>query len=96
GDPERGWGDIVLGPGAGDNAASALGVDLEPGSALLSLGTSGVVAAVSATSVADPSGLVTGFSDASGNWLPLACTLNASRIIDAMMKVTGLNYKEFD
>lgn len=96
GDPERGWGDIVLGPGAGDNAASALGVDLEPGSALLSLGTSGVVAAVSATSVADPSGLVTGFSDASGNWLPLACTLNASRIIDAMMKVTGLDYKEFD
>ncbi len=96
GDPERGWGEIVLGPGAGDNAASALGVGLEPGSALLSLGTSGVVAAVSATSVADPSGLVTGFSDASGNWLPLACTLNASRIIDAMMKVTGLDYKEFD
>ncbi|WP_165216895.1 FGGY family carbohydrate kinase [Schaalia sp. ZJ1691] len=96
GDPERGWGDIVLGPGAGDNAASALGVDLEPGSALLSLGTSGVVAAVSATSVSDPSGLVTGFSDASGNWLPLACTLNASRIIDAMMAVTGLNYQEFD
>ena len=55
-----------------------------------------MVAAVSATSVEDPSGLVTGFSDASGNWLPLACTLNASRIIDAMMAVTGLDYKEFD
>lgn len=96
GDPARGWGEILLGPGAGDNAASALGVGLEPGSALLSLGTSGVVAAVSATSVADPSGLVTGFSDASGNWLPLACTLNASRIIDAMMRVTGLGYDEFD
>lgn len=96
GDPERGWGEILLGPGAGDNAASALGVNLEPGSALLSLGTSGVVAAVSKTSVADPSGLVTGFSDASGNWLPLACTLNASRIIDAMMRVTGLGYDEFD
>ena len=69
---------------------------LEPGSALLSLGTSGVVAAVSAAPVADPSGLVTGFSDATGNWLPLACTLNASRIIDAMARVTGLDYGEFD
>lgn len=96
GDPERGWGEIILGPGCGDNAGAALGVGLEPGSALLSLGTSGVVSAVSATSVADPSGLVTGFADASGNWLPLACTLNASRIIDAMMRVTGLGYQEFD
>ena len=96
GDPERGWGEILIGPGAGDNAAAALGVELEPGSALLSLGTSGVVSAVSTTSIADASGLVTGFSDASGNWLPLACTLNASRIIDAMMKVTGLGYEEFD
>lgn len=96
GDPSRGWGDIVLGPGTGDNAGAALGVGLEPGVALLSLGTSGVVSAVSSTSVEDPSGLVTGFSDASGNWLPLACTLNASRIIDAMMAVTGLGYAEFD
>lgn len=96
GDEARGWGEIVLGPGAGDNAAAALGVGLRPGSALLSLGTSGVAAAVSQSPVSDPSGLVTGFSDASGRWLPLACTLNASRIIDAMMRVTGLGYEEFD
>lgn len=96
GDPARGWGDILLGPGCGDNAGAALGVGLEPGQALLSLGTSGVVAAVSDHQVADPSGLVTGFSDATGNWLPLACTLNASRIIDAMARVTGLSYDEFD
>ena len=69
---------------------------LAPGAALLSLGTSGVVAVVSDHPVSDPSGLVTGFCDASGNWLPLACTLNASRIIDAMARVTGLDYREFD
>lgn len=80
GDEARGWGEIALGPGA----------------AMLSLGTSGVVAAVSESAVSDPSGLVTGFSDASGRWLPLACTLNASRIIDAMRRVTGLGYEEFD
>ena len=96
GDAQRGWGEIVLGPGCGDNAGAALGVGQVPGDVLLSLGTSGVVGAVSATSVVDPSGLVTGFSDATGNWLPLAVTLNASRIIDAMAKVTGLGYREFD
>ncbi|QWW19654.1 xylulose kinase [Schaalia sp. 19OD2882] len=96
GDPARGWDRIVLGPGTGDNAGAALGVGLAPGDALLSLGTSGVVSAVSAAPVQDRSGLVAGFADASGNWLPLACTLNASRIVDAMMRVTGLGYDEFD
>jgi len=96
GDPRRGWGHVMLAPGCGDNAGAALGVGLRAGQALLSLGTSGVVAAVSTHSVMDPSGLVTGFSDASGQWLPLACTLNASRIIDAMSAVIGADYQEFD
>lgn len=96
GDSARGWGDIALGPGCGDNAGAALGIGLESGSAVLSLGTSGVISVISDQPVADPSGLVTGFADASGRWLPLACTLNASRIIDAMCAVTGLGYEEFD
>ncbi|WP_114046374.1 xylulokinase [Acidipropionibacterium virtanenii] len=96
GDAARGWGEIVLGPGCGDNAGSALGVDLAPGRALISIGTSGVAAAVSESSVADPSGLVTGFSDATGRWLPLACTLNASRIIDAIGSVIGADYAELN
>ncbi|MEE8869103.1 MAG: FGGY family carbohydrate kinase [Acidipropionibacterium acidipropionici] len=96
GDPSRGWGEIVLGPGCGDNAGSALGIDLGPGQALISIGTSGVAAAVSKGSVADPSSLVTGFSDATGHWLPLACTLNASRIIDAIGSIIGADYAELN
>lgn len=95
GDPARAWGDIVLGPGCGDNAGAALGVGLAPGEALLSLGTSGVVAAVSDHSVSDHSGAVTGFSDATGRWLPLACTLNASRITDAVAGILGVDYDEY-
>lgn len=95
GDERRGWGDVVLGPGCGDNAGSALAVDLGPGQAMLSLGTSGVAAAVSEHPTADESGLVTGFADATGRWLPLACTLNASRIIDAVAAIIGADYREF-
>lgn len=96
GDPTQGWGEITIGPGCGDNAGAALGVGLGVGQALLSLGTSGVVSVVSETSIEDPSGQVAGFADASGHWLPLACTLNASRILDAVGAMSGLGYEELD
>ena len=96
GDLAQGWGEIAIGPGCGDNAGAALGVRLGVGQALLSLGTSGVVAVVSETPVEDPSGQVAGFADASGHWLPLACTLNASRILGAVGAMSGLSYEELD
>lgn len=96
GDSARGWGHVALGPGAGDNAGAALAIGLQPGEASISLGTSGVAAAISDRSVADPQGLINGFADATGNWLLLAVTLNASRIIDAMANVLGVDYDQFD
>ena len=84
----------ILGPGAGDNAAAALGLGLAQGDVSVSLGTSGVVSAICPTPVADPSGLVNGFADATGAYLPLACTLNASRIIDAATSMLGFDYAE--
>ncbi|RYV51210.1 xylulokinase [Pengzhenrongella frigida] len=84
----------VLGAGAGDNAAAALGMGMVEGDVAVSLGTSGVVSAISATSTADPSGLVTGFADATGAFLPLACTLNASRVLDAAARMLGVDHDE--
>ena len=43
--------------------------------------------------VADPTGAVTGFADATGRWLPLACTLNASRILDFGCQILGVDYE---
>ncbi|KRF21833.1 xylulokinase [Phycicoccus sp. Soil803] len=83
---------LRLGPGCGDNAGAALGLGLRPGETSLSLGTSGVVAAVSADSTTDESGLVAGFADATGNFLPLTCTLNASRVLDATARVLGVDH----
>jgi len=83
---------IPIGPGAGDNAAAALGLGLTRGDVSISLGTSGVVSAICPTPVDDPTGLVNGFADATGAFLPLACTLNASRIIDAATHLLGVDY----
>lgn len=83
---------IVLGAGAGDNAAAALGLGLTEGDVAISIGTSGVVSAISATPTTDPSGLVTGFADATGAFLPLACTLNASQVLDAAARMIGVDH----
>ncbi|WP_084647189.1 ABC transporter substrate-binding protein [Parafrankia discariae] len=94
GDAAAGWGHLLLGPGCGDNAGAALGLDLRPGEALMSLGTSGVVAAVATAATRDATGTVAGFADATGHHLPLACTLNASRVLDATGALLGVDHDE--
>src|SRR5450830_122696 len=74
----------LVGPGTGDNMGAALGLGLRPGTPVISLGTSGAVCMVSATRIADPSGDVAGFADASGRFLPLAATLNCTLAVDRM------------
>ncbi|MEZ7240850.1 xylulokinase [Rhodococcus sp. GXMU-t2271] len=84
----------ALGPGAGDNAAAALALGAHEGDVIVSVGTSGVVSAVSATPSRDPSGLVAGFADATGRHLPLVCTLNAARVLDATAALLGVDHDE--
>jgi xylulokinase len=86
-------GPFRLGPGAGDNAAAILGVGAGS-EVLVSLGTSGVVTAVSEVRAADASGIVAGFADATGRYLPLACTLNAARVLDATARMLGVDLVE--
>lgn len=72
----------VVGPGTGDNMASALALGLTAGQPVISLGTSGTVFMTSTKRPADPSGVVAGFADATGHFLPLACTLNCTLAVD--------------
>jgi xylulokinase len=82
---------VVVGPGTGDNMAAALGLGLAPGQPALSLGTSGTVFVVSSRRPADPSGVVAGFADAAGRFLPLACTLNCTLAVDQVARWLGLS-----
>src|SRR4051794_14429230 len=85
------WG-ARLGPGSGDNAAAALGLSASEGDVIVSIGTSGVVTAVSGVPAADPSGTVAGFADATGRYLPLVATLNAARVLDATARLLGVDH----
>jgi xylulokinase len=78
--------EVLVAAGTGDNMAAALGFGLEVGDVAVSLGTSGTVYAVSSTPTADPTGAVAGFADATGRFLPLVCTLNATRVTDTVAR----------
>lgn len=82
----------LLGAGAGDNAAAALGLATEPGDVIISLGTSGTVFAQTPTMSTDTSGAVAGFADAAGGFLPLIATLNAARVLDAVAALLGVDH----
>ncbi|MCL2541837.1 MAG: xylulokinase [Nocardioidaceae bacterium] len=80
-----------LGAGCGDNAGAALGLGARPGDVVLSIGTSGVVSAVSATPTADTTGKVAGFADATGHFLPLVATINAARVLASTANLLGVD-----
>jgi len=87
---------IAVGAGTGDNMAAALGVGLALGDVCLSLGTSGTVSARSTRPTADSSGIVAGFADATGAFLPLVCTLNATKVTDSIASLMGVDAAGFD
>ena len=86
--------DAVVAPGTGDNMAAALGLHARPGDVIVSVGTSGVVSAVAEVPAADDTGIVAGFADATGHYLPLVCTLNAARVLDATATLLGVGLDE--
>ncbi len=79
----------ALSAGTGDNMGAALGLGVGLGEVVVSIGTSGTAYAVAAEPSADESGLVAGFADATGHFLPLVATVNAARILTVTARMLG-------
>jgi xylulokinase len=75
---------------------AALGMGLRPGDVAVSAGTSGTVYTVADRPTADATGAVAGFADATGRYLPLVCTLNATKATDAVARLLGVDHHGFD
>ncbi|MEU6563422.1 xylulokinase [Nocardia nova] len=84
----------LVAAGAGDNAAAALGLGIGDGDVVISLGTSGTAFARTSQLHTDP--IVNGFADATGRFLPLVCTLNAARVLEATATALGIPLGELD
>lgn len=82
---------IALAPGTGDNMAGGLALDVRSGEAIISLGTSGTAYTRSDQQSHEKTGAVCGFADATGRFLPLVCTLNCARNLDATATLLGVD-----
>jgi len=85
----------VIGAGMGDNAGAAMGLDLTPGKFAISIGTSGTIFGSLTKPLEDATGIVSGFADARGDFLPLVCTINAARVIEWGASLLGVSLDEF-
>jgi xylulokinase len=88
-------GALKIAAGAGDNAGAALGLGAKVGDLVISLGTSGTAFLVTQRGSSDESGQVAGFADATGNFLPLVCTLNAAKIFASTSEMLGVTFEKF-
>jgi xylulokinase len=91
--------EVALSAGTGDNMGAALGLGLGTdggGTVVVSIGTSGTAYAISDVPAADESGAVAGFADATGRFLPLIATVNASRVLTSAATMLGVGIAEFD
>ena len=90
------YGDALVAAGTGDNMATALGLGLREGDVAVSLGTSGTVFTVADRPTSDASGAVAGFADATGRFLPLVCTLNATKVTDTVAALLRCSRPELE
>jgi xylulokinase len=86
----------LVGSGTGDNMAAALGLGIEEGDTVMSLGTSGTVYSVTPVGVKDASGAINGYADATGRFMPMVTTLNAAKVTDCIRRLLGVTVQEFD
>jgi xylulokinase len=82
---------VAVAAGAGDNAASAVGIGIvHPGDALLSLGTSGVLFVATERFSPNPGSAVHAFCHClPGRWHQMAVMLSAAACVDWAAKLTG-------
>lgn len=84
--------DVIIGSGSNDNQASALAYGvINPGDLMISLGTSGTAFSPSLKSVVDESGIISCMAHTVSGFLPLICTLNATKVTDLTAALLGVS-----
>ncbi len=86
----------IVGAGSGDNMTAALGMGIEVGDTVASLGTSGTYYGITEAGVIDPTGIINGYADATGAFLPMITTMNSAKVTDAFRRILNVSPKEYD
>jgi len=80
--------------GTGDQAASALAINVQDGDIVISLGTSGTVYGSTPSGKYDTSGFLNVTANARGGFLPIAVLLNAAKVTDTFCRILGVGHDE--
>ncbi len=86
----------IVGAGSGDNMTAALGMGIEVGDTVISLGTSGTYYGITNEGVIDPTGTINGYADATGAFLPMITTMNSAKVTDAFRRILNVSPQEYD
>lgn len=89
------WG-LELAPGCGDNAATHLALDTQPGDVVISIGTSTTVSMRTTSSTTDATGLIDTMADARSGFIPIVAMLNGARVIAATAHLLGVSLERLD
>ncbi|MFD9719140.1 FGGY family carbohydrate kinase [Streptomyces sp. NPDC059076] len=82
---------LLISAGTGETMAAAFGLGVAVGDVVVSLGASGSVMAVHHEALADPTGMITSYADATGMHLPVVHTNNAVRALRGTAEMLGLD-----
>ena len=80
---------LLISAGTGETMAAAFGLGVGEGDAVVSLGASGSVFGIHHEALADPTGTITSFADATGRHLPVVHTTNAVRVLRGAAELLG-------
>lgn len=87
---------LMLAAGCGDNAATHLALDTEPGDVVISIGTSTTISMRTTVQAADPAGTVETMSDARTGFIPIVVLLNGARVIGASARLLRVTIEQLD
>ncbi|MEA5117222.1 MAG: FGGY family carbohydrate kinase [Propionicimonas sp.] len=81
----------IVGAGAGDQHAGAVGLGVVPGDVVLLLGTRGVVYSLHPTPVVDDTGVVNSVAAVAGGYQPLVGMVNCTKVTDSFARLLGVD-----
>jgi xylulokinase len=87
---------ILVTAGCGDNAATHLALDTQPGDVVISIGTSTTVSMRTDSPAYDSSGNVDTMADARCGLIPIVAMLNGARVLAATARMLGITLDHLD
>lgn len=87
---------VLIAAGTGQPMGAALGMALEPHDVVIDLGPGGRVFSVRDRPTEDTTGSVVGLADATGRYLPLVRSIDASLVIDTFCRVLNVDRSRFE